>query len=191
VRYTVVGPDDGFAEYVSELRESLARYGERLEVELLGWQPQERLDELMAQADVFVNLRHPVMEGGSASLMRQLAFGRPVLCFDSGFFGELPERTVSRVPPGDFGAAQQALRKLVADAELRREIGTRARTLAASYDERSYAEGLLALIDESRRAAPGLDCLDSAARELGRMNVDARLPIYDEIASDFARILKI
>lgn len=158
---------------------------------MLGWQPQERLDELMADADVFVNLRHPVMEGGSASLMRQLAYGRPVLCFDSGFFGELPQGTVARVPAGDFGAAQQALRDLVDDDGLRREVGTRARTLAASYDERSYAEGLLALIDESRRAAPALACLESAARELGRMNVDRQLPVYDEIASDFARILTI
>lgn len=191
VRYTIVGPDDGFASYVGELSGVIARAGGRLNVEMLGWQPEERLNELMAQADVFVNLRHPVMEGGSASLMRQLAYGRPVLCFDSGFFGELPEGSVSRVPAGDFGAALQALRELVADIELRRQVGMRARTLAASYDERSYAEGLLALIDESRHATPALDCLESAARELGRMNVDARLPIYDEIASDFARILTI
>jgi glycosyltransferase involved in cell wall biosynthesis len=191
VRYTIVGPDDGFTTYVGELREAIARHGKSIDVKMLGWQPQERLDELMAQADVFINLRHPVMEGGSASLMRQLAYGRPVLCFHSGFFGELPDGSVSRVPAGDFGAAQQALRRLVADAELRREVGTRARTLAASYNEQSYAEGLLALIDESRRAAPALDCLESAARELGRMNVDSQLPIYDEIASDFARILTI
>jgi glycosyltransferase involved in cell wall biosynthesis len=191
VRYTIVGPDDGFASYVGELRGAITRHGAHLDVEMLGWQPQERLDELMADADVFVNLRHPVMEGGSASLMRQLAYGRPVLCFDSGFFGELPQGTVARVPAGDFGAAEQALRDLVDDGGLRREVGARARTLAASYDERSYAEGLLALIDESRRAAPALACLESAARELGRMNVDRQLPVYDEIASDFARILTI
>jgi glycosyltransferase involved in cell wall biosynthesis len=191
VRYTIVGPDDGFAGYVGELREAIARHGGRLQIEMLGWQPPERLDELMAQTDVFVNLRHPVMEGGSASLMRQLAYGRPVLCFDSGFFGELPEGTASRVPAGDFAAAHEALRQLVADAKLRRDVGARARALAASYDERSYAEGLLTLIDESRHAAPAIDCLEAAARELGRMNVDARLPIYDEIASDFARILTL
>jgi glycosyltransferase involved in cell wall biosynthesis len=191
VRYTVVGPDDGFADYAKEVREAIECQDGRLQVDVLGWRPQEELDRLMAEADVFVNLRHPVMEGGSASLMRELAYGRPVLCFASGFFGELPEGSVMRVPPGDFGAAREALGRLVTDAELRRRLGASARALAASYDEQSYVEGLLELIEWSRRAAPALTCLDAAARELGFMKVDARLPIYDEIASDFARIFGI
>jgi hypothetical protein len=47
------------------------------------------------------------------------------------------------------------------------------------------------LLEESRRAAPALLFLDSLARELGHMRVDARLPIFDDIASDFARILDV
>jgi glycosyltransferase involved in cell wall biosynthesis len=191
VSYTIVGPDDGFAEYAKELRESIARQGQRVHVEVLGWRAHAELDRLMAETDVFVNLRHPVMEGSSASLMRQLAYGRPVLCFHSGFFGELPADSLMRVPAGDFGAARQALERLVSDASLRRRLGASARALAASYDEGSYAEGLLELIEASRHAAPALDCLDATARELGAMSVDARLPIYDEIASDFARIFRI
>ncbi len=191
VHYTVVGPDDGFKGYVSDLRELIARHADRVSVEVLGWCPEEELDRLMAQADVFVNLRHPVMEGSSASLMRQLAYGRPILCFDAGFFGELPEGSVARVPTGDFAAADEALRRLVGSPERRRELGERARALAASYSEDSYAEGLLQLVEEGRRAAPALDFLDSVARELGDMNVDATLPIFDEIATDFARILDV
>jgi glycosyltransferase involved in cell wall biosynthesis len=191
VKYTVVGPDDGFDVYADGIRRLVARHADRLDVELLGWRPDEELERLMARADIFVNLRHPVMEGSSASLMRQLAYARPVLCFESGFFGELPEGAVVRVPAGDFAAAAAALRELVEDPAGRRRIGAQARSLAASYDERSYAEGLLALIEESRRAAPALGLLDSVARELGHMNVDGRLSIYDSIANDFARILAI
>jgi glycosyltransferase involved in cell wall biosynthesis len=189
VKYTIVGPDDGYKAYAGALRQLIHHHSEHLDVEVLGWQPQHELDRLMAETDVFVNLRHPVMEGSSASLMRQLAYGRPVLCFDSGFYAELPAEALLRVPAGDFAAAAAALKGIAADDERRRTIGTRSRELGASYDERSYAEGLLALIEESRQAAPALDCLDAAARELGWMNVDGRLPIYDEIASDFARIL--
>jgi glycosyltransferase involved in cell wall biosynthesis len=191
VHYTVVGPDDGFVAYVSDLRRFIAGHAGQVSVELLGWQPDEELDRLMAQADVFVNLRHPVMEGSSASLMRQLAYGRPILCFESGFFAELPEGTVERVPTGDFRAADDALRRLVESPDHRRALGESARALATSYSEHSYAEGLLQLIEESRRAGPALGCLDSVARELGQMNVDSRLPIFDEIAKDFARILDV
>ncbi len=191
VHYTVVGPDDGFVAYVSDLRRFIAGHADQVSVELLGWQPDEELDRLMAQADVFVNLRYPVMEGSSASLMRQLAYGRPILCFESGFFAELPEGAVERVPTGDFQAADEALRQLIGNPDHRRALGERARALATSYSEHSYAEGLLQLIEESRRAGPALGCLDSVARELGHMNVDSGLPIFDEIAKDFARILDV
>jgi glycosyltransferase involved in cell wall biosynthesis len=191
VRYTIVGPNDDFKAYVNDLRRFIARHADRLNVEILGWQPEEELDRLMAQTDIFVNLRHPVMEGSSASLMRQLAYARPVLCFESGFFGELPEGALIRVAAGDFAAADQALRDLVDDPGLRRHMGEQARALAASYDERSYAEGLLSLIEESRYAAPALDFLNAVARELGHMCVDGMLPTFDEIANDFARTLAI
>ncbi len=54
-----------------------------------------------------------------------------------------------------------------------------------------YVEGLLSLIEQARSAAPALTFLDRAAVELGRMGVDRGLPIFDEIADDFARFLAI
>jgi glycosyltransferase involved in cell wall biosynthesis len=191
VRYTIVGPNDDFRSYVNDLRRFVARHADRLNVEIVGWQSEEELHRLMAQTDIFVNLRHPVMEGSSASLMKQLAYARPVLCFESGFFGELPEGALMRVAAGDFAAAGKALRELVDDLALRKYMGEQAYALADSYDERSYAEGLLALIEESRRATVALDFLDSIARELGHMCVGGQLPIFDEIANDFARILDV
>jgi glycosyltransferase involved in cell wall biosynthesis len=191
VQYTIVGPDDGFKSYVEDLRKRIASFGEAVSVALLGWRPGEELDRLMAGTDVFVNLRYPVMEGSSASLMRQLAFGRAILCFDEGFFGELPEGTVARVPAGDFDAAARALSELVESPERRRALGLRARELAASYSELRYASGLLELIEESRAVSPGLGLLDGVARELGAMHVDPRLPVFDDISRDFARILPL
>ncbi len=190
VHYTVVGPDDGFLDYVGELRRWIDRHPE-VSIEILGWRSEAELHELMEEADVFVNLRDPVMEGGSASLMRQLAYGRAILCFESGFFFELPEGSVVRVRAGDFDAAASALRALVRSAEERRRLGVQARAVARAYDERSYAEGLLELIQESRSAAPALGFLDAVSRELGALAVDARLSVFDEIANDFARILPL
>jgi glycosyltransferase involved in cell wall biosynthesis len=191
VRYSVVGPDDGFKSYVEGIKRVVERHRGRVNIELLGWRSREDLDRLMAEADVFVNLRHPVMEGGSASLVQQLAYGRPVLCFDAGFFGEVPAEALMRAPAGDFNAVREALQELLENPALRQRVGDRARAVAASYDERHYVEGLLDLIDQSRRAKPMLSFLDSVASELGGLGVSSQMPIYEEIANDFGRVLAL
>jgi glycosyltransferase involved in cell wall biosynthesis len=191
VHYTIVGPTDHFHAYVADLQRLVERHRNTLSVDILGWRDDEELERLMAETDVFINLRHPVMEGGSASLMRQLAFGRPVVCFDEGLFGELPPEAVVRVPAGDFVAAAGALRELMFDEDRRRRIGAAGRSVAESYTERRYAEELLGFIEETQRAAPALNFIDRVAVELGQMGVDGRLPIFDRITDDFSRFLAL
>lgn len=191
IHYTIIGPDDGFVDYVSDLRRLVDSHSDRVSVEILGWLPPDRLEALMAQADLFVNLRYPAMEGSSASLMQQLTYARPILCFDTGFFGEIPEDAVARVPAGDFREVAVTLKELVLDPERRRRIGERGREVAAACSESSYAEGILGFVDQSHHATPGLSFVDSIARELGHMGVDERLPIFDDIASDFGRVLSL
>jgi glycosyltransferase involved in cell wall biosynthesis len=191
VHYTIVGPTDDFHEYVADLKRLVERNRDTLSVDILGWRDDRELERLMAETDVFVNLRHPVMEGSSASLMRQLAFGRPVVCFDEGLFGELPADAAVQVPAGDFAAVAGALRELVSDADRRRLIGAAGRSVAESYTEGRYVQGLLEFIEQARRAAPALNFLDRVAVELGRMGVDRRLPVFDGISDDFNRFLPI
>jgi glycosyltransferase involved in cell wall biosynthesis len=191
VEYRVIGPSGGFTAYSETLQRLIAQHAGHLNVEILDWVPDSELEREMELADVFVNLRHPNIEGSSASLMKQLAYGRPVLCFDSGVFGELPVGTVVAVPTGDFQAASAALRDLVSNADRRKEVGRKARDFAASCSERSYAEGLMELVEQARRAAPALRLLDLVSRELGNMHVDDRLPIFHDIAHDFARTLDL
>src|SRR5205823_1506279 len=70
-------------------------------VHFVGRQPDDVLESYMAQADLFINLRSPTLEGGSASLMRQLPYGRPVIAYDSGVFGEVPRDALAHVAPRD------------------------------------------------------------------------------------------
>jgi glycosyltransferase involved in cell wall biosynthesis len=190
VEYRVVGPDGGFTSYMDTLR-GVISHNEHIDVKLLGRLSDADLEGELKRADIFVNLRYPNIEGSSASLLKQLAYGRPVLCFDSGFFGEVPEGSVVRVAAGDFAAASESLSRLVLEPDCRVRVGEQARELASSYSEGRYAEGLLSLVEASRRAKPGLELLGRVARELGHMQVDDRMPIFDEIANDFARILDV
>jgi hypothetical protein len=187
-RYTIVGPLDASNSYASDLA-ALVRSAPQVSVEMLGWCDDAELDRLMAATDVFVNLRHPVMESSSASLMLELAYGRPVLSFDSGAFGEIPADAVARVSAPDFDAAARELKRLVTDADYRRKIGENARGVADERSEAAYANGFIDFVGEVQRASPTLRLLDRVATELGVMGADPLLPIFDSIAGDFGRVL--
>lgn len=189
-RYTIVGPADPDSEYVATLRTLVASVP-HLPVEMLGWLDEPQLDALMAATDVFVNLRHPVMEGCSASLMRELAFGRAILCFDAGSFAELPADAVECVPPGDFAAAADALRRLVQDASHREQLGRRAREVATERSEERYALELVAFAERVARAAPALALVDRVADQLAAMRAATTLPVYDTIATELSDVLEI
>ena len=56
------GRPDDFHSYVTDLRQRVRRRPDRC-VDILGWRDDHEFERLMAQADVFINLRQPVMEG--------------------------------------------------------------------------------------------------------------------------------
>ncbi len=188
--YTVAGSLDAGSEHTNAL-ERLLRDSPHVSAELRGWCGEAELDSLSAATDVFVNLRDPVMESGSASLARELAHGRPVLCFDGGCFGEVAGDAVARVPCGDFAAAAAELRRLVADAGHRQRIGARALEVATQRSEGAYAAALLEFVGEVSRSAPALALLDRVAAQLGAMRADPSLPLHLRCRSrrDFGRAL--
>ena len=190
VHYSIAGPLDDANRYGVELAELLQAVPQ-VSAEILGWCEEDELDRLMAATDVFVNLRHPVMESGSGSLMRELAFGRAILCFDGGCFGELPPAATARVAAGDFRAAGCLLRRLVTDAGYRRELGENALRVASERSEAEYAQAFVEFIAEVQQATPALRALDRVAGELGAMCADPSLPVFDTIARDFGRVLAL
>jgi glycosyltransferase involved in cell wall biosynthesis len=76
----------------------LERLGLSEGVEQLGYLPEERMWSLMAACDVLVNLRYPTMGETSGSVIRALSLGKPLVVSDVGWFGELPDDTVLKVP---------------------------------------------------------------------------------------------
>ncbi len=190
IEYTVVGADDGFGAYTSRLRARAEALRECVDVRILGYQPEQELRSLLADTDVFINLRDPVMEGGSASLMRQLAYGRPVLCFSAGGFGELPADSCLAAPPGDYNRVHAQLRRLVDEVDLGLKVGGRARQVAEARSAAHYAAGLLEFLDEVRSWAPVTRLLTTVGEELGGLGIHSSLTIFDRIAEDFGRILQ-
>lgn len=188
VRYTIVGSFHKDSPYVAEIRYVIECGGLEDCVELLGWRDDAELERLMASADVFINLRWPTMEGGSASLARQLPWGKPIVAFDSGVFGELPPGALVKIPPGDYDGMAADLRTLAQDAQLRARIGGVGREAARSMTVGAYADTLLELIEESDRWAPMTGLCDRIADELALLGADSRLPVLDLVADEVARL---
>ncbi len=74
-------------------------------VERLDYVPEARLWSLMAACDVLVNLRYPTMGETSGSVLRGLSLGKAMIVSDVGWFGELPDGTVLKVPVDEFEVA--------------------------------------------------------------------------------------
>ena len=60
---------------------------------------------LMAACDVLVNLRYPTMGETSGSVIRALSLGRPLVVSDVGWFSELPDDVVLKVPVDEYEVA--------------------------------------------------------------------------------------
>jgi glycosyltransferase involved in cell wall biosynthesis len=80
----------------------LERLGLTEGVERLDYVPEERMWSLMAACDVLVNLRYPTMGETSGSVVRALGLGKPLLVSDVGWFSELPDDAVLKIPVDDF-----------------------------------------------------------------------------------------
>jgi len=82
-----------------ETRARTAGVAER--VHCLGYLPWEEFSRGIAACDLCVNLRYPTAGETSASLLRILALGRPVLVSDYAQFTDLPAEVAVRVPVGE------------------------------------------------------------------------------------------
>jgi glycosyltransferase involved in cell wall biosynthesis len=126
-------------------------------VRLEGAQPQHRVSELVATADIFVLpsvvMPSGKMEGLPVAIMEAMAVGTPVVA--SAISG-IPELVVDGVtgllvPERDPRALARALVRLADDPGLRRRLADAARTqVLGDYDRRVTTRRLAALLDGER-----------------------------------------
>jgi len=68
------------------------------DVMCLGHVSESRFWSLFAHSDICVSLRWPTLGETSASVIRALAVGRPVVVSDVGWYAELPDEVAAKVP---------------------------------------------------------------------------------------------
>ena len=113
--------------------------------------PEERLWSLMAACDVLVNLRYPTMGETSGSVIRALSLGKPLLVSDVGWFRELPDDVVLKVPVDEYEVATLAAAlELAADHGAAARRGGARRTSTREHDLGRVADAYVAALEDGR-----------------------------------------
>lgn len=117
-----------------EIGRRLERLGLTDGVQRFDYVPEERMWSLMAACDVLVNLRYPTMGETSGSVIRALSLGKPLVVSEVGWFSELPDAVVLKVPVDDYEVATlEAALRVAADH------GAQLGAAARAYVEREHA----------------------------------------------------
>ncbi len=141
-----------------DVERRLERLGLTEGVQRLDYVPEERMWSLMAACDVLVNLRYPTMGETSGSVIRALALGKPLLVSDVGWFSELPDDVVLKVPVDELEVATLDLA-----LEFAVEHGAVFGAAARTYVEREHALPKVAdAYAAALEVAAGGDAVDDA-----------------------------
>jgi glycosyltransferase involved in cell wall biosynthesis len=184
-RYIAAGPEN--ERYVGQLSQLVRERALEGTVEVRpGFMSPDELNRLCAEADVFVNLREPASESASASLLEQLTYGTVIVASDNGCRAELPESAAVKVPEGDDERLTEALRRVVADEELRSTIGLGGWRFAMSQTVELAAVDYVHFLEEAPRWKPALDLADRVGKELATMGVTTASPSLRRISAHIA-----
>jgi len=154
-----------------DVQRRLERLGLSDGVERLDYVPEERMWSLMAACDVLVNLRYPTMGETSGSVIRALALGKALVVSDVGWFAELPDDAVLKVPVDEYEVPTiRAALGLAADHAA--SLGAAARAyVAREHDLGRVADAYVSAIETAAGGTAADDAVllrvAEAAAELG------------------------
>lgn len=113
----------------SELDLLIEKLGIKNSVIYTGFQPFERAVEYIIASDICVNLRYPTAGETSASVLRLMSMGKPVIVSNVGWFSELPDNCCAKVDVDNYEekVLLEYLRALASNEKLREKMGKSAR----------------------------------------------------------------
>ena len=151
-----------------------------------GYLDEQALWQLISDADVLVNLRSPTMGETSGMVLRALSLGKPIVVSDVGWFSELPDDVVVKVPVDEreTTALVQALERLAADEVYRDRIGRAAADWAhREHDLGRSADLYVAALEESLGLADvEAELLKDVANAASELGVDPDSPELTHVA---------
>lgn len=103
-------------------------------------------------ADVVLNLRFPTAGETSATALRAMAAGRPLIVFNHGWYREIPDGAAIKTAPLDEDMLLAAMVQLAESPDLRQQMGQAGRRYTAEVCHpatiaEAYNNGLRSILD--------------------------------------------
>jgi glycosyltransferase involved in cell wall biosynthesis len=152
----------------------------------LDYQDESDLWGVLADCDVSVSLRRPTMGETSGMAIRALSLGKPLVVSDAGWFSELPDSAVAKVPVDEYEVATLAatLERLAEDTGLRERMGSAALDHARrEHDLDRVADLYLAALEE---VAGGPKVRDAVLTEVAEAANEVGISSDDQELSEVA-----
>jgi glycosyltransferase involved in cell wall biosynthesis len=150
------------------IRAQIERLGLGSLVKLLGFLPENLVEQKLSTADLAINLRYPSMGEASGSQLQFWNYGLPTLVTRTGWYASLPEATAAFVrPEHEVADIQTHLRAFLADPGAYRAMGERGRQSLANNDPEKYVDDMTRFAAEALRLSPRVSAL-ALARRVGR-----------------------
>jgi glycosyltransferase involved in cell wall biosynthesis len=153
---------------------------------LLDYQDENDLWQLIADCDVAVSLRWPTMGETSGMAIRALSLGKPLVVSDVGWFSELPDSVVAKVPVDEFEVATLAavLELLAEDDGLRERMGAAAAEYVRREHDLDHVADLYVAALEDVAGGPGVR--DVVLGDVARAAHEVGMTAYDRGLADVA-----
>lgn len=151
---------------------------------------EELLEHHLAAADIICCLRSPVLEGASGSAIEGLLAGRPLIVADAGFYSDLPDELVFKVPADiELTSLTSQLERLAQDEPLRRRTGAAACLWAQShFNLPAYVLALEGLMQDTISAYAVLSVGRRFGQRLQGLGIAALDPTVDRVAAVLGEI---
>jgi 2-polyprenyl-3-methyl-5-hydroxy-6-metoxy-1,4-benzoquinol methylase/glycosyltransferase involved in cell wall biosynthesis len=163
--YTLVGADNSYFNVPALIDD----YGMRDRVTITGHVSLEEFKQRIAETDVALNIRERTVGETSASLCRIMAAGVPCIVADIGWYAEIPDDSVIKIPVDSHADAllQAYLQRLLSDKVFRARIGDNARRhMLAEHSMEQAATDYLEFIEEVIARRPRRKLIAAVSKEL-------------------------
>lgn len=170
--YTLVGADNSYFN----VRALIADYSMTDRVTITGHLSLEEFKQRIAETDIALNIRERTVGETSASLCRIMAAGVPSIVADIGWYSELPDDSVIKIPLDSHADAllQAFLRRLLGDKAFRARIGDNARRhILAEHSMEQAATDYLQFIEEVIARRPRRKLIAAVSKELSMLGSHA------------------
>jgi len=182
--YVILGHSEEKSKYLFYLKKLVKKYHLEKNVRFLGYQENKMLHSYLSAANVFINLRNPVMETASWSVLEQMLYKKPIIVTNLGFYSELNNNCVLKVNP----LSQQVdlikkLELLNSNDKLGHLYGESAyEYVKSNFTSAKYAKNIDDFFVKIISLKPGYMLIDKVSDELKKMATNVEVIKLNDIS---------